>query len=223
MSSAPYVRHITDITDAELSALVDILVAAFKGDRFGNLLFGNDLSLAPAQLRANIRGALINGAVHALAVGPEPADLRGVALWFPPGASVFSTPEVRAASGWTAFMESLPEALRTWWRTYLAPTIGALSTDALGEGFAHSAWHLHLFGVLPAFHGQGYARLLVEHVDRLAAETRSPLLVETTNETNVKIYTKLGFEAVRDIDITSDYGSAHMWLLVKRPAALASA
>lgn len=33
----------------------------------------------------------------------------------------------------------------------------------------------------------------------------------------VKIYTKLGFEAVRDIEIASDYGSAHMWLLVKRP------
>lgn len=96
---------------------------------------------------------------------------------------------MRAASGWTAFIESLPESLRTWWRTYvrllsspspfrrililnphatqLAPTIGGLSTDALGEGYAHRAWHLHLFGVLPAFHGQGYGRLLVQHVDRL--------------------------------------------------------
>ena len=49
----------------------------------------------------------------------------------------------------------------------LAPTMGALATDALGEGYAHNAWHLHLFGVLPAFHGKGYGRMLVEHVDRL--------------------------------------------------------
>ncbi len=62
------------------------------GDPFGNLLFGGDLSLAPAQHLANIRGALIGGgAVHAITVEPAPADLRGVALWFPPGASVFST------------------------------------------------------------------------------------------------------------------------------------
>lgn len=70
------------------------------GDPFGNLLFGNDLSLAPAQHRANIRGALINGAVHALAVGPAPTDLRGVALWFPPGASVFST-YVFSSTSWS--------------------------------------------------------------------------------------------------------------------------
>ena len=82
-----------------------------------------------------------------------------------------------------------------------------------------------------------------------ATETHSPLVVETTNETNVcavlvlpgvflhgynadgylsrapqvKIYTKLGFTAVGDIDITSDHGTAHMWQLVKRPAPEAAA
>lgn len=32
----------------------------------------------------------------------------------------------------------------------------------------------------------------------------------------VDIYTKLGFDVVRDIDIPSDCGKAHVWLLVKK-------
>lgn len=38
----------------------------------------------------------------------------------------------------------------------------------------------------------------------------------------VDIYTKLGFDVVRDIDIPSDCGKAHVWLLVKKLQQVAS-
>lgn len=52
-----------------------------------------------------------------------------------------------------------------------------LSTDALGVGGAHHAWHLLLFGVLPAHQGRGYGRMLVEHVERLV-RFRHPRLTD---------------------------------------------
>lgn len=54
------------------------------------ILMGGDLSLQAAEMRGNIGGALIGGAVHALFAGPEDEEPLGVAIWYPPGKSVFS-------------------------------------------------------------------------------------------------------------------------------------
>jgi len=62
----------------------------YAGDPFTDILLGGDLSLSPLQLRANVQAALIGGEVHALSIGPEPANIVGVSIWYPPGKSAFS-------------------------------------------------------------------------------------------------------------------------------------
>ncbi|KJA14850.1 hypothetical protein HYPSUDRAFT_220281 [Hypholoma sublateritium FD-334 SS-4] len=221
-SSAPYVRHITNPTDAELSKLVDIFVEAFKDDPWG----------VPDRHAAQVLSARPDGeCVH----GPTADERRpevSAALGgyeggvvseddLAEGTSALASTEARAA-GWDQFIARLPAALRAWWQDCFSPAMKKLSLAALGVGGAHRAWHLLLFGVLPAHQGRGYGRVLVEHVGRLASETHTPLVVETGTETSVKIYTKLGFDVVRHIDLPSDYGDAHVWLLTKKPLQVAS-
>jgi hypothetical protein len=68
-----------------------IFTDAFPDDPFSTVLLGGDLSLAPAEFDAQIRATLIGGAVHALMLGPAAEDIVGVALWYPPGKSLFAT------------------------------------------------------------------------------------------------------------------------------------
>ncbi|KAF8198633.1 hypothetical protein BJ912DRAFT_31558 [Pholiota molesta] len=197
-----------------MKQLITVLDEAFKDDPFSTVLLGGDLSLAPAEFDAQIRATLIGGAVHTLMLGPAAEDIVGVALWYPPGKSLFATAEARAA-GWDQFLASIPESTRTWWTEYFGPAMGKMSEDSLGAGYSLNAWHLHIFGVLPGHQGKGYGRALFEFAERQAKATHSNLVVETTTEVDVKIYTRLGFHICGGIDLKSDYGNPHVYLMVK--------
>ncbi|KAF9476820.1 hypothetical protein BDN70DRAFT_897047 [Pholiota conissans] len=201
-------------SDAEIKQCATILVEAFKGDPFSSVLLGGDLSLAPTEFDAQLRATLIGGAVHALALGPLVEDLVGVALWYPPGKSVFSSAEERAA-GWDQFMDSVPASLKAWWTDYFGPTMGKMSSDALGPDYSLKAWHLHIFGVHPAHQGKGYGRVLFEFAEQQAKETHSNIVLETTTDVDVKIYTRLGFHICGGTEVKSDFGNTHVRLMIK--------
>ncbi|KAF8962329.1 hypothetical protein BDZ97DRAFT_1825649 [Flammula alnicola] len=212
--SYPHVKRIVNPTGPEIDQLVTVLVEAFEGDPFSAILLGGNLDLGPSEIRANVQAALIGGQVHAILVGPNPTDIVGISIWYPPGTSTFSSEEERAA-GWNQFLETIPDRLRTWWMDYFIPTVSQLSSKALGAGYLLNSWHLHLFGVLKAHQGKGYGRALFEFAERQAKSTRSPMVVETTTEVDVKIYKRFGFRICSETDITSAVGNGHMWLMLK--------
>lgn len=50
------------------------------------------MALVPLQLGANVRAAALGrGQIHVASQGPNPEDIIGAAIWYPPGYSVFST------------------------------------------------------------------------------------------------------------------------------------
>lgn len=115
-----------------------MLTRTWTGDPFTNILAGGNLELAPHQLGANVRAALIGGQVHVITLGPKPEDIVGVALWYAPGSSAFSRrvvytectcrlltgsknyiSEEERAAGWNQFLEIAPDDLRKWWTDYV--------------------------------------------------------------------------------------------------------
>ncbi|KAH9477741.1 hypothetical protein JR316_0009968 [Psilocybe cubensis] len=210
-TSYPLVKRLVDPSEAEVEQATKVLVDAFKGDPFTNILVGGNMDLEPLQLGANIRAALIGGQVHVITLGPQPEDIVGVALWYPPGSSSFSSEEERAA-GWNQFLEAAPDDLRKWWTDYFIPSMTRLNADTLGSGYTHNSWHLHIFGVMRARHRKGYGKALYRLVEKQAKETHSSIVLETTT---VQIYQRLGLGVRGEIDIESNYGKAHIWLMSK--------
>ncbi|KAJ3517505.1 hypothetical protein NLJ89_g445 [Agrocybe chaxingu] len=184
------------------------------GDPFTDILTGGDLSLSRPQFNAMLRGALIGGQVYVISIGPNPTDIVGVTVWYPPGKHSMSTDEERA-QGWNQFMESLPEKLRTWFAEHFRPRMSGLAIEALGEEQALNAWHLQLFGVLKVYHGKGYGRKLYEVVERQAKAQGAVMYLETTTELDVKIYQKLGFHVRSEVHIINWIGTGHVRLMIQ--------
>ncbi|PPQ64457.1 hypothetical protein CVT24_008467 [Panaeolus cyanescens] len=187
MSSYPIIKLLhAQSTEAEIQRSVEVLNDAFQGDRFSAVLLGGDLSLSSLQLAANIRAAIIGGEVHVLSVGPAVEDIVGVAIWYPPGTSGFASEEERDA-GWNQFLDVIPSSLKDWWLKYFIPKMQELSINSLGAGYQHNSWHLHIFGVAKAHHRKGYGKALFKYAEEKARATKSPMVLETTNDVDVRL------------------------------------
>ncbi|TFK22366.1 hypothetical protein FA15DRAFT_596194 [Coprinopsis marcescibilis] len=209
-------KYIPHPTEPEIVQATKVLQAAFEGDPFNMLLTDGDPSLIYDQLYASVASTAVGGQLHVISVGPEASDIVGVACWFPPGTSLNSTPEQRAA-GWDKFIAASPESLQKWWISYFVPTMTKLSNDTLGEGFALNAWQLHLFGVLPAYQGKGNGKALFKFAEKEAFKTNSTIIVETTTDVDVIIYTKLGLKIRDEITILNQDRKSRMVLMTKTP------
>ncbi|KAF9476819.1 hypothetical protein BDN70DRAFT_881951 [Pholiota conissans] len=205
----------TSATEAEIKQLANVLVEAFRTDPYGLILLGNDYTLAPGEFVAQVRATLINGALHAFAVGPALEDIVGVALWFPPGKRAFATEEEKVATGWHKVEEATPPALRAWRNDYFGPTVAKMVTDSIGIEYIEAAWHLRLFGVIPEHQGKGYGRALFDFAERQAKQTNSNLVVQTPTDVDVEIYKRFGFRICGETYLKSEYGDAHMRLMLK--------
>ncbi|KAJ7829816.1 hypothetical protein B0H14DRAFT_2593802 [Mycena olivaceomarginata] len=86
--------------------------------------------------------------------------------------------------------------LQAWWKDILLPKYDASITATLGKGTKLTAWYLKTLGINPAYQGQGVGKLLVNTIIEKshATGTHPALCVVCTTETNIKIYTKIGFK-----------------------------
>ncbi|EAU81346.2 hypothetical protein CC1G_11603 [Coprinopsis cinerea okayama7 len=214
MSLQPTPKHLINPSKEEIDRAADVLAKAFAPDPFTQIVTGGDTSLSYAQLRAGIASAAVGGDLHVLALGPNPDDIIGVAAWFPPGTSINSTPEQRAA-GWDEFINNATPTLREWWLNYFIPSMTKFTSTTLGENYTKNAWHLHLFGVLPEYQGKGLGKMLYRFAEEQAKLTKSNIALETSTDVDVIIYQKLGFKVRGEIPIVSEVGKNRMVLMTK--------
>ncbi|KAH6909533.1 hypothetical protein BKA70DRAFT_1474486 [Coprinopsis sp. MPI-PUGE-AT-0042] len=164
---------------------------------------GKDSEIDLLLFEAGVGSAVVGGSLDVLVV-PNSADdtnaevpsegrIIGVAVWFPPGT-----------------------AEQPWWMDSFIPHMRDVSPSILPEDLATNAWHLHLFGVLPAYHGQGLGKALFRGTEEQARSTSSPIVVETSTEVDILIYRKLGLDVVGETNIESEYGTASMTFMVKK-------
>lgn len=128
----------------------------------------------------------------------ETGDVVGAALWDPPSHSVslgqasMGIPRLFLAMRWSGFRR--------------AAALEAAFTKARP---AESVWYLaHLGAVTP---GRGVGSALLEH--RLASIT-GPAYTESSNQRNVPLYKRFGFEVVQEISLPQ--GGPTLWTMLRR-------
>ncbi|TFK41608.1 hypothetical protein BDQ12DRAFT_678231 [Crucibulum laeve] len=210
----PVVHRLETPSDEEIERVTEILVAAFDGDPFTNILMGGDLSLAPHQLRANARAAAVGGEIHVACIGDQLEDIVGAAIWYPPGTSGMASEDQRA-QGWNQFIAMLSDELRRWWMDYFIPSIKRLSAEPLGDDYLLNSWHLHIFGVLPQYQGKGIGKKMFKFVDDKAQKDNRAIALETTTELDLLIYSRFGCKVRNEIDLHSKWGDGKVYLMTK--------
>ena len=110
------------------------------------------------------------------------ADVRGAALWLPPGVGADE------AALMELIQASLGEAQQS---TMLA------IMEQMGAHHPHEEhWYLPLIGVEPAMQSQGLGRTLMLPALARCDASGLPAYLESTNPKNVPFYERLGFRAV---------------------------
>ncbi|KAJ7364464.1 hypothetical protein DFH08DRAFT_839381 [Mycena albidolilacea] len=181
----------------EIKEVEEVLGKAFTGDYFTAVVLGHDDDGDTSGTRPFHTSMVVAGLLGGEVYVAETADtdkIAGCAVWFGPGRAMYDS-EAQREHALKPFMESLSPELQAWWKDVLLPKYDAFVTAALGEGTKLAAWHLQTLGVDPAYQGQGVGKLLVNTiVEKSRATGAHPALcVECATETNIKIYTKIGF------------------------------
>ncbi|KAH6909535.1 hypothetical protein BKA70DRAFT_202299 [Coprinopsis sp. MPI-PUGE-AT-0042] len=224
-------KHLTNPTPAQIDEAAALLKQAFKGDPLTPIFTANDPELDILLFKAGIGSSIVGGALHVLVVpassssaatggANEQAEERiiGVAVWYPPGMTSNATPEQRAA-GWDTFLETAERKnpkLKTWWLEYFIPNLTKTYASVLPENFTKDSWHLHLFGVLPAYHGKGLGKKLFKFAEDQARSTSSPIALETGTDIDIIIYRKLGLDVVGETKLESEHGTGKMTIMVRK-------
>lgn len=204
----------------EVDACVQVLHEAFVHKHFIEALDSNE-ELVVQLIRAELSDGFREGEVW---VGETENRIVGVAIWFPPGKQVFSTPEQRDASGWTALQEKLSDRCRAWWSYFLDDFYAGLSETLLGQDVRLESYHLFLLGVHPAHQGKGVAHRLFSAIDDIAIPRGIAQTVEATGKKARDVYIDVGFMSHGPLPFKygPDEQIVRMYCLIKRPETAAS-
>jgi len=160
--------------------------------------------LAPSLARAAVRYTLRCGAPLVTR-----GAVRGVALWFPPGAPELGADEL-AETGITRVPEQIgPDAWQRFQR--LLDHLDALHRQLLPDPH----WYLALLGVDPASQRQGIGAGLMQHVFTRADREGLACYLEAPTEGNARYYERRGFRVVMETDVPES--DVHVWLMRRDP------
>ena len=118
--------------------------------------------------------------------------MEGVAAWLPPGKAPFGGWQVIRSVPLSILFRfvrqgaSRMQAYDRYWRNLHRKLV------------PYSYWYLHIIGVDPVYHGQGFASRLVRPILERIDQEQMPCLVETHAEKNVAIYRQFGFEVISE-------------------------
>ncbi|KAJ7693635.1 hypothetical protein B0H17DRAFT_932655 [Mycena rosella] len=133
--------------DTEIEELVQVCLRAYDPtDISVQTLVGGDLSLLGSFFGASIRAGALSGKIYVATEAGDAAVIRGMALWWGPGAEPLS-----------------PEG-QEWHRTVYRPDFGNLTEKLLGPRGKVDSWYLSLLAVEPDYQRRGVARALIDAV-----------------------------------------------------------
>jgi ribosomal protein S18 acetylase RimI-like enzyme len=135
-------------------------------------------------------------------------ELKGIAVWVPPGRSALS------------FLGSLQLGLLMPFKLGL-PALGrSISVFSIIDNYhkqdmQHPHWYLANLGVAPAYQGQGIGASLLQPVLKRADSEGLPCYLETSTSSAVRFYQRQGFEILRIPELPEN--APPMWTM-KREA-----
>ncbi|KAF7343924.1 N-acetyltransferase domain-containing protein [Mycena venus] len=181
----------------ELTEMVDTLTKAFSNDAFTAIVTGHqphnpDIAHARLLCKTTLTAGLLGGDVYIAETTNIPAKIVGCAIWFAPGRALYDSDDQKELA-LQPLLDSLSEDLQRWWDHFLAKYM-KFTAAAVGETQELKSWRLQTIAVLPEYQRQHIGTLLVDTIVSKAALTKTPLCVDCSEEINVKVYQRLGFE-----------------------------
>jgi ribosomal protein S18 acetylase RimI-like enzyme len=189
------------LTPADVPKAAEVIADAFADDPFWAWLFPG------ADRRLVVRSWIRQLEIAYLPKGHSytDADVRGAALWAPPGRWRLSlSQELRLAPSYLRLLG--PRRMRLASRAF----------SVIEGGHPDEPhWYLSVLGVSPSHQRSGIGRSLLEPMLERADREGVAASLETFKMLNVPYYESLGFRVTKEDDIPD--GGPHMWAMVRRP------
>lgn len=199
--------EVVNLRSEEIPLAGEILADAFIDDGLSGHMYSDieeRRSQLPWHFSAFIRYGVLFGQVLATA-----GELRGVAVWLPPGMTAIT--ENRAAA---AGLDALPAVLGEKGFTRFVEAM-----DYIGQFHEQDVpedhWYLALIGVRPEYQGKGVGGALIRPVLAEADRDGLPCYLETAEAGNVGYYEQLGFETRRHGGVAGT--AVEYWTMIRPP------
>ena len=192
-------------TRADVSGAGATLAAAFHDDPVMSYLLPDAASRPARATHFFSTIARIQLALGHVYVRPGGGAPDGVAIWAPPGHWKLPTSTVT---------RTLPDLVRVF-RARALRSLGVLTTMEKLHPPEPPHWYLEFLGTAPSRRGRGVARAVLAPVlDRADAEG-VPAYLENSNEVNLGLYGRLGFEVTGTFTVAND--GPTMWSMWREP------
>lgn len=207
MTSAPIVRN---AREDEGPLLADILSEAFAEDPVFGWFVRNDSKRGEALtavFRSNARRFLPHGACLTT------EDQRGAALWLPPLPPL--PPAQETPRSLVKRLKSLPKraAVSGFFRLRRMSYVDALMKSKHPEA---PHYYLSAIGVRNEAKGRGMGSALLRAMLERCDTEGIPAYLENSNERNLPLYLRHGFETIERVDLP--WGGPSLWLMWRKPA-----
>lgn len=137
-----------------------------------------------------------------------PGDLKGVAVWIPPGKSEMNT--------WQILLMLFVLFWKCGWhRTKRSLSLFSTLNKRHHEEMSEPHWMLNLIGVEPTYQGKGIGSLLLQPILEKADRDGFSCYLSTFNEQAVGFYQKHGFITLWQGELSD--GSPRIWTMKRKP------
>jgi ribosomal protein S18 acetylase RimI-like enzyme len=198
------VPEVRPATDAEFAAIGELYAAAFADDPIFSWLSPERATWerrAPGWFAAHVRYQARHGAEVLV-----DDDLRGAAIWLPPGAW-------RTSGIGEALALGLP-SIRLFKRRLRTASRVVARMEGMHPKAPH--WYLSTLATHPDHQGRGVGRALISPIGERCDAEGVPAYLETAKAENVSYYLRHGFRVQDEIRVSS---GPPMWLMWRTPQA----
>ncbi|KAJ8700357.1 hypothetical protein PTI98_003388 [Pleurotus ostreatus] len=191
--------------EAKLTELSVLAAAAFEGDGFLLAAVGSDPTLNVSYHRAQMIAATMAGKI-VVAEDAQDGSVVGVALWFPPGITMFAS-EDQDRIAFQPFITKCPPSIQTWWNDHFLVEHPKSCQRMFGRNWFNNAWQLELLAIAPGHQGKGIGSALVRDGQQRIFKERKLIYLDTQKEQNqVRFYQRLGFVLRGKYEFNSNSG-----------------
>ncbi len=194
----------------DLKKAVEVLTKAFNTDPLIQFIFPNDetrKNQSPHYFNFIISYGLKFGEVYA----PSP-EIEGLAIWYLSDKYEMNMIKQLRAGGMRLFVKLRRETISRMM------SIGRFSAEMHYKYGSFKHWYLSPIGIEPTNQGKGFASLLLRSMHNRTDNEELPILLETQNPVNVKIYERFGYEVVAKESIPNT--EIPHWVMVRQPKKL---
>ena len=191
----------------DIKKAVEVFSKAFDSDPLSQHMFPNDetrQNLLHHYFRFQISYGLLYGEIYA----PSP-KIEGLAIWY-----------LSDKYQMNMFKQLRAGGMRLYWKLKMDTIsrmmpIGRFSAEMHHKYGSFKHWYLSPIGVEPRNQGKGFASLLLRSMHNRTDKEELPILLETQNPVNVKIYEHFGYEVVAKESIPNT--EIPHWVMVRQP------